>query len=149
MWWASPAFFPPFKEIMALYKNFKTNKSVEAEGIWVDFGDGERIRIARAGGANQAFQRAAERIQRKYRKQIQLDTLNDKEASGLLRELYADTIILGWEGVKDAAGKPLPFSKEACMKLLEDLPDFFREIKEHATSQVLFLESTLEADAKN
>lgn len=134
---------------MSLYKKFKTDAQVEVDGVWVDYGDGIRIRLARAGGANQAFLRATERVHRKYRKQIQLDALTEKEAAPLLREIYADSIILGWEGVTAADGQSLPFSKENCLKLLEDLPEFFRDIREYANSRELFLESVLEADAKN
>lgn len=134
---------------MSLYKKFKTDSRVENEGIWIDFGESGRIRIARAGGSNGPFVRAMERVHREYRKQIQLDVLDAKKSVDLLVQVYADTVVLGWEGVTGEDGKPLPFNRENCAKLLRDLPDLFRELQEHAGSMALFRESILEQDAKN
>lgn len=134
---------------MSLYKKFGTSKSAEREGITVDYGDGIKVRVARAGGSNREYIARLEQISRKHRRQIQLDILPEDVAGKITRELYADTIILGWEGVTDREGKPLPFNRENVIKILEDLPDLFKDIQEHAGNLSLFRDEILEGDAKN
>lgn len=134
---------------MGIYKKFETDESLETEGITLDYGDGEKILIARAGGANRACVKAFERIHRKHRRQIQLDTMPDELGARLLREVYADTVVLGWENVKDREGALLPFNRENCLRVLEDLPDLFRDIREAAENAALFKVESREIDAKN
>lgn len=134
---------------MSLYKQFKTNPSVEQDGVILDYGDGVKIRIARAGGANKAFLRAVEAFARKHRRQIQLDTLPEDTSREILREIVATTVVLGWEGVEDEAGNPMPFTKENAIKLFTDLPDLFSDLYAQAQNAALFREEIREADAKN
>lgn len=133
----------------SLYKRFKTDEKAETEGVLLDYGTAGRFRIARAGGSNRDYVKAIEKMNRKYRRQIQLETLEDAVATRVLQEIYADTIVLGWEGVSDAEGKPLDFTRENCLKLFEDLPDFFRDIVLHAMKVEVFREAALEEDTKN
>jgi len=135
---------------MSLYKQFKTDPSVERDGVILDYGDGVKIRIARAGGVNnKAFLRAIEAFARKHRRQIQLDTLPEDVSRQILREVVATTVVLGWEGVTDEAGNSLPFTKENAIKLFEDLPDLFSDLYAQAQNAALFREDVREADAKN
>ncbi len=133
----------------SIYRKFKTDSTVETEGVVLDYGDGVRIRVARAGGANKAYLKAIERLSRKYRRQIQLDVLDEETARRLLREIYAETVVLGWEGVTDEAGEPMPFTRENCVKLLTDLPDLFADVQAQAANAALFKAEIDEADAKN
>lgn len=134
---------------MSVYRKFKTSKSAELSGVTIDYGDGTKIRVARAGGSNRAYLSALEKISRKHRRQIQLDILPEDVAARITRELYVDTVVLGWEGVTDADGQPLEFTRDNALKVFEDLPDLFRDVQEHATSLALFRDEVLEGDAKN
>lgn len=132
---------------MGIYKNYRTNHTSEIEGVLLDFGNGEKIRLARAGGSNKNFLRAAERLQRKCAGEVRNRT--EAEAARLLAEVYADSVVLDWEGVKDAEGKDLPFSRENVIKLLSDLPEFFAEVRARAEGLALFRDEALETDSKN
>jgi hypothetical protein len=135
---------------MSIYTKFKTDKNREKDGVTLDYGDGVMIHIARAGGSNTAYLKAMEKMYRKHRRQIQLETLPEETAAKLLREIWADTVVLGWEGITDEkTGGPIEFSRDACIKLFEDLPDLFVDIREQATSAALFREANKEEDAKN
>jgi len=133
----------------SIYDKFSTDADVESKGLVIDYGDGIRLRIARAGGSNKAYLRAVEKLSRKYRQQIQLDIISGDESAELFREIYAETIVLGWEGVTDREGKAVPFSRDACIKLFEDLPDLFDDVFRQARRMDLFRSFTNEADAKN
>jgi hypothetical protein len=134
---------------MTLYRKFGTDSNVETAGVVLDYGEGVKIRIARAGGANKAYLKALERLSRKYRRQIQLDILDEETAREVFRAIYAETIVIGWEGVTGREGKPIEFSRENCIKLFEDLPDLFADIQAQAGNAALFRAEIAENDGKN
>jgi hypothetical protein len=128
------------------YDLFKTDPEIETEGLTLDYGDFQ-IRIARAGGANRGFVRALEARLKPYRRQLQSETLDEQVAERILREVYADHVILGWQGMTDAAGKPIAFDRENVLRVLSDLPELFRDIQDQAGRIALFRAKELE-DAK-
>lgn len=139
---------------MSLYKQFKTNDNLEKSGILLEYGENSKgkpiaIRIARAGGANTQYTKLIEARVKPYRRQIQNETIDRVMVEKLLRGVYAETIVLGWENVEDENGKELPFTVENCVKLFEDLPDLFQDIQEQSQRAALFRQDVLEKDSKN
>lgn len=139
---------------MSLYKQFKTDKNVEKEGIVLNYGKNSKgadieIRIARAGGANVQYAKLLEAKTKPYRRQIQNETLDNDVAEKITKEVYAKAVVLGWTGVEDENGKELEFSFENCMKLFDDLPDLWTDIQQQSTKAALFRADILEQDAKN
>ena len=120
---------------MSLYKLFKTDENLETDGTWLEYGQNEkgepiRIKIARAGGHNSAFSKALEKATRPYRKAIQTGMLDNKTADKLYKEVFADTVVLDWINVEGPDGKPMEFKRENVLKLFEDLPDLFADLRE-------------------
>jgi len=139
---------------MSLFKRYKTDADRETSGVWISYGttaDGRTIefKIARAGGQNKAYEKRFEALTRPYRRQIQTESLDDETSDRIVRQLFAETIVLGWRNVEDEEGKPIAFSAEACRKLFDELPDLFRDIREDATKQAIFRQDVLERDAGN
>ena len=139
---------------MSLYKLFKTNENLETDGIWLEYGqtaDGKpiRIKIARAGGHNSAFSKALEKATRPYRKAIQTGMLDNKTADKLYKEVFADTVVLDWINVEGPDGQPMEFKRENVLKLFDDLPDLFADLREQANNVALFREEVREADLGN
>jgi len=139
---------------MSLYKLFKTDENLETDGIWLEYGQNEkgepiRIKIARAGGHNSAFSKALEKATRPYRKAIQTGMLDNKTADKLYKEVFADTVVLDWINVEGPDGKPMEFKRENVLKLFEDLPDLFADLREQANNVALFREEVREADLGN
>ena len=66
-----------------------------------------------------------------------------------MAETYAESVIIGWKGVKDRDNKPLKFTKENVVKLLIDLPELFTEIQKRATAFGTFKERNEAANEKN
>lgn len=130
------------------YKTFKTDSKVEQTGIVIDYGD-FKITIARAGGANKAYQKALERKTRPFKRAIQADAFSNDQAMAILREVYAETVVIGWEGVTDENEQPLPFNKENCIKLFTDLPDLFNDLMQQSSNLALFREQIRDEDSKN
>lgn len=139
---------------MSLYSQFTTDPQLEREGVLLEYGTSSTgqpvtIRIARAGGANVQFQKRLEALTKPFRRQIQTETIDQKVSEKLVRQVYAETVVLGWENVEDRDGNPIPYSRDACMKLFDDLPDLFLDIQEQAQRVALFRTTIREADAGN
>lgn len=135
-----------------LYKQFATDTNIEKAGIDLQYGTPEEpiiITIARAGGANTAYNRVLERVTKPYRRQIQTNTMEHKMMQKLLMEVYAEAVVLKWDGVTDKEGNEIPFSKENCVNLFIDLPDLFADVKEQAESASIFRTEVLEDAVKN
>ena len=134
---------------MNLYKTYKTTDSMEKDGIDLQYGPDCKIRIARAGGSNQRFGKLLGDKLKPYRRQIDNGTMDDAIAAKIMAEVYADCVILGWQGVEDFEGIAIPFCKENVVKLLTDLPELFRDIQEQAGKVSNFRAAEREEDAKN
>jgi hypothetical protein len=144
---------------MSIYALFKTNPELEQSGIELDYGN-FKITIARAGGANKKFAKLLEARSKPYKRAIQTETMDIERANDLIREVYAEAVILNWEtkindvfveGIEDPedSSKTIPATKENIVRTLRLLPDLFVDIQEQATKAALFREEIREQDAKN
>lgn len=147
-----------------LYQMFATDKAVEKEGILINYGD-VRFRIARAGGGNQKFQSVFKELSKPYRRQIDQDQLSDEVSEKIMAEVYARTVILGWDskdGVEaDGTDKwkptipskdgseQLEFNVKNVMRVLIDLPELFTDIKVMAQKASNFRKEEVAEDAGN
>lgn len=139
---------------MSLYQKFETDRSLEKTGIELDYGPNSKkqptlIRIARAGGANDAYLKRMESKAKPHRRAIQHETIDKDTLAKIIREVYAETVVLGWSGVEDREGNALEYSVENAVKLFTDLPDLFLDIQEQAQNAALFRVNLRDDDAKN
>lgn len=139
---------------MNLFKTFGTDKDMEKDGIWIQYGetpDGKpvRFRIARAGGANTEYAKASEKALKPYRKMIQNDALEEELAQKILRKVFVDTVLLGWENVRNIDDKDIPFSKENAIDLFTKLPDLLMDLRKDSEKTALFKAEVREADLGN
>ena len=135
---------------MSLYNLYETDHDVEKGGVILNYGEGVRIKVARAGGQNVDFGKCIERLTRQHRDHKgNLTGISDTFASELWMQAYAESVVKDWEGVSDREGKPLKFSPENCVKLFKDLPDLFADVRAAAENISNFLADKVEEDAKN
>lgn len=139
---------------MSLYKAFETNEELENKGVEItvaENGDGTPIKffVARAGKSNKKYQKALEVTFKPYRRQMQLNTMAEETATALMIEVFATTVLKGWENVRDKEDKPLTYSKENAVKLLTDLPELYDTLTAFANDVANFRDETLAEDAKN
>lgn len=132
---------------------FKTSSKLEQEGIWLDYGD-FRIKITRAGATNKRFKRLFEAKMKPHRRAIANETMDDKVADRVTREVWAEAIVLGWDSPlgdnkMPYKGQEYPFSVDNCTVLFNDLPDLFIDVREQSMKLGLFLDAAGEADAGN
>ncbi len=131
------------------YGTFKTDSEMESKGIIIDYGEAGKFQIARAGGANKAFNRAIQKLSKPYRRAIQANRMDEEVAEQLLLKAFCKTCLLGWENVTGPDGEPLEYSMENAQKLLVDLPDLWDDLRTDAQNAELYRQETREADSGN
>lgn len=128
------------------YAMFETNVDVEKTGVVIDYGPFS-IRIARAGGSNGKYAKQLEKSTKPFKRII--DKLNVEQERQIWREVYAKSIVISWENVKDKQGNVIPFNVTNCIRLFTDLPDLLDDLKTQANTMALFMEDITEGDLGN
>lgn len=141
---------------MSLYKQFATNTEKEIEGIEVQMTEAENndgsiptFVVSRMGKSNKRYSKALEAATRPYRRQIELGTMNNDKAEEIFLGVFVDTVLKGWNNVRDESGADMPFTKQNAMKLFKDLPEVYERLQEEAKLSANFREASLEEEAKN
>lgn len=141
----------------ALYSQFNTDKELERNGVRVEYlsGDEEADKkpptfiVARAGGANIAYDNMMDQRLKPLRRRIQADNVANKELENITREVFIATVLKGWENVTDEAGVVIPYSNNAAEALFKRLPDLYEDLRAQANKISLFRADALQAAAKN
>ena len=137
---------------MSIYDMYETDMAKEVEGFWHPVNKKISIKMARAGGANLAFSKAMEKKTRPHRKRggaFEGDEVDVELANELMKEAFAETIILDWKGITNKEGKKVAFSLTAAVKLLKDLPDLYTELRDAAGSAANFRLEGIKDDVGN
>lgn len=138
-----------------LFTSFNSNKTLEAEGVPVHFGLNAKgvmttITVRRAGGSNTAFTKRYEALTKPYRRQIQLNMMDETVLKELMCKLYAETVVSGWSGVLDRNNEnEVPFSADACADLFKSVDAVFAEVVDVSTNAAVFRDEVRENDSKN
>lgn len=139
---------------MNLFKQFATDPRAEKEGVRFEIGVNSRgetiaFQIARAGGANIRYAKSVEAKTKPYRMQIQAGTIDPEIAARLMREVFAESVVIDWEGVEDEDGNSLAYSPGAAANLFEQLPELYALLQEQAQNVALYRKEVLDDVAKN
>lgn len=130
------------------YELFDTNKDHERKGVELDYGDFQ-ITVARAGGDNRAYNKLLEAKTKPIRRALAAGQVDPKRTTAIMREVFAETVVLGWSGVTDKKGKKMAFSTKNVVTLFTDLPDLFQDVMSQASGFQLFQDVDTENDEGN
>lgn len=144
---------------MSLKSLYKSDENSEIEGIYIEFDDIARAKVARAGGLNKAYTLALQKIFRKHQRQIDVNpAFLDDKIERIQREIFVNTVIKEFQmfrdgkwvdGVEAPDGESiLPFNKTNMLDLLERLPEIQVKIAEVVNQNSNFLQSLLEEQVK-
>ncbi len=149
---------------MTMYDQLQTDPALETKGVEVDYGS-FRVTLARAGGANKKYEKLLDVRSKPHRRAMKTETMDNEVAIGIMREVYADAIILHWEaknakgkwevGIEakpkkgDTAIKLVPFTRDNALQAMIDLPELLIWFKEDAEKLALYLFQDQEADTGN
>ncbi len=153
---------------MGLSRQFATDRKLETQGIIIDYGT-DRVRIARAGGSNKKYEKLLESKTKHLRRALIVGAIGNDQSMAILRDVFAETIVLGWEvntgtetvpkwekgidpkdaGEKADKGKLLSCNATNYKKVFINLPDLFLDIQQQAQAGALYRTEINEADSGN
>jgi hypothetical protein len=134
---------------MSIESIFGTDEALERDGVWINFGEGAgKFLIAAAAPTNLKFARVAERLLKPYRRQIEVGALGNDVARKVSAQIYAEAIVLGWEGVT-FKGEDFPYNRANAEELLTAMPRLMTALQKLAEDTATFQRAADEADAKN
>jgi hypothetical protein len=148
---------------MSLRKTFKTDKNAEINGVEVVVGMNEYnnqpiyATFTRMTRTNKNYTSALEKATQPHQAAIQNETLDEGVASNMMREVFVDTILLGFRNLpkSDLTGRDedneveLEFTRENALALFEELPDLYADWEKRANRAATFREAQREKNAKN
>lgn len=141
------------KKFANLYGTFGSESTLEMGGVLIPFeleGGGEvRFKIRRAGARNTEWRKVYNEVMKPHEEAINLDKLSEEENKLLLAEVYSRSVVIDWEGIKDAEGEDVPFSVQSCKELLEFYPDLLANLMTEAHLRSNFRHEEMETTAKN
>ena len=124
---------------------FKTNQTLETEGVWIDIGEGAKIKVARIG--NTAYAKHLERLYKPYRKMQRTGTVPDDIQRKIFVDAIANTILLDWDGFTNDNDQPVPYSVDAAIQYLTDMKDFRELVVEMAAEAETFRDEEIAEEA--
>ena len=138
---------------MSLFEDYATSPEAEKNGVRVQFTD-FWIQCARAGGANKQYEKELERAMRPHRHASDTGKLSEDVARGVLKEVYAKTIVKAWggDGLKKEDGSDWgPCTAENVLALFKHpkLDYIFDQVYATAKNVNRYLETEVAADLGN
>jgi hypothetical protein len=138
----------------SLFKQFKTDTDKEQAGVPIQYGandDGTipTFNVRRRGPSNQQYAKALQRETEQYRRQIEMNMLDEMISRQIMLKVFVATILVSWDNVQGEDGKLIPYSKDNAMKLFNALPDLYNDLVEQSGKLSLFRVEVAEQDAKN
>lgn len=110
---------------MGLYQRYQTDRTLEQDGAWVDFGDGVRLRVLSESTPKLRTLRNA--LRKKYRQH--LTTLDvPAQIEDAMQVEQAAAAVVDWEGVTDAGGAALTYSPDAARRIMTDLRELRKDV---------------------
>lgn len=127
------------------FSKFKTNTTLENEGVWVDIGDGATIRVARLG--NPAYAKFLEKSYKPYRAQLKAGTLPDEIAQTIFHKALSKHVLLDWKGFTEDDDTPVTYSHDEAYKRLRANKDFALLVTEIASESAAYRDAEIEDEA--
>lgn len=126
----------------------KPDLSKAENGIWINVGEGLRIKVASM--SNKAYVKTLKASMKPYRSQIRSGRIRDEVVEGVVKACMARTVLLAWEGLtEDDEETEIPYSTDKALELLTDFPEFFQIVHDAASDHALFVADEDEDSEKN
>lgn len=113
---------------------YKSDSSLETEGIWFRVSEETRFLVKRFGGSNsKPVQAALAKYHKPYARLIEKGTIADATLKKIMAETFVSACLIDWEGVV-IDKKDTPFDKDIAVKFFTQLPDLLEDLWAYATS---------------
>lgn len=132
---------------------YSTDRSLEEEGVWVDYGDGLKVQVRRLNSRHSRETRR--KLEKPYAAQFRGREMPESLQEQLLNKQLSQSIVVDWEGVPDPdnspgfledgitpdpkkPGKFLDCTPENVLMMVERFPDFRDDILTAAMEKTTF-----------
>lgn len=134
---------------MGKLSRYRLDKDKSVEGVWVKFGDGIEVRIARM--YNPEFNNYYAKISEPQLNRIRRKTADRETKIELMKNSVAHCIIMDWKNMEDDNGKTIKYSPEKALEIISDPANviFYDFVLDVSASFQLFFEQQKEDAAKN
>lgn len=123
-----------------LDKLFKTEKSLETDGIWFEVSETTGFLLRRFGGLNNPkVKELMNRLYKPYARMIENDTLPAEKTLEITAKVFILSAMIDWKGV-EIDGKDAPFSTDEAVKLMVRLPELYEALFKYASDYNNFRE---------
>jgi hypothetical protein len=123
---------------------YKTNRKVEEEGQWVDFGDGIEVKLRRLNSdhSKETRRKLEKPYQSMYRNRDMPDALQEE----LMIKQLSQSIVVDWKGVPDPADdeKMIPCTQENVAKVMTQVRDFRDDVVQASMTAATFQDADRE-----
>ena len=136
-----------------VYERFGTSAELEQKGVIIDYklpnNEIFSICIKRAGARNAEWKKIYNQVMKPHAEDIAEGLLSEIENKVLLAEIWAKSVVVGWDGLKDVEGVAVPFSVETAYELFCFMPDLLSDVISDSHLRSNFQEELVKATAKN
>ncbi|MDH3375354.1 MAG: hypothetical protein OEQ39_00085 [Gammaproteobacteria bacterium] len=105
-------------------------------GVWIEYDSGISFLIARADTS--PYRSAVRKMHKRYKRQIEQETLSDEKSDRLMAELMAEHILLGWSGMMNGK-EEFKYSRDNAVAFLSD--ERYAEVRQWIMAQSQDLEN--------
>jgi hypothetical protein len=137
------------KKAKSAHDLFGTNKNLESgKGVTLEY-PGFSIVIHRAGGSNKKYGQVLSEKMKPHRQRFERGLMDDETSEKILLEAFVEGVIVGWSGNIGPGGKKTEYSVENCMKVFQELPDLYLDVRNQAMNAATFREEMEKVEEKN
>lgn len=128
---------------------YATDRNLEEEGVWVDYGDGLKVKVRRLSSKHSRETRR--KLEKPYSSQFRNRDMPDSLQEELLNKQMAQSIVVAWEGVPnpDKEGELLECTPENILMMVTKFPDFRDDILTAAMERTTFEKEQRKEAEKN
>jgi hypothetical protein len=111
---------------------FKTNSSLEKDGVWFEVSIGVSFLLRRFGGSNTTrVSQSMAKFHKPFAKLIEAKKLTEEETTRIMAKVFVDSCLVDWKGVTDGEGKDLVCNFENGVELFVSLPELYLTLFNH------------------
>lgn len=133
------------------FDRYNTDKGLEEEGVWVDYGEGLQVKIRRLN--SKASRDCRRKLEKPYAAQFRQREMPDSLQEKLLNQQVAKAIVVDWKGVPnpDKPDQMLDCTEENILKVIEDerFKDFRDDILTASMERTTFEKEQRKVAEKN
>lgn len=102
---------------MATLGELAVDEKKEVEGIWVGYELGIKVLVAKAH--NPRFIERLQKLMDLNRESINEGTASKDTYENILKQVQAETVLLGWKNITDKDGKEIPYTPEVALEIFK------------------------------